>query len=306
MEKFVKYFMFILMVSAVILAGCSKSDDDDDTPAPPATPKYEVLKNYMIANNLDVDVVIPSSGWIIDAAGVNAKGADAYYIIDIRSQADFDAGHIEGAVNSTLGTVLDKAAMATKPILVVCYTGQTAGHAVLAMRLSGYSDAKVLKWGMAGWRADLSGPWENNKGDAAIGSSSWIAPPGNITPDAEFASPVIESSFTEGADILAERVDALLANGFNKITNADVLAAPANYFVNNYWALTDVEHYGHISAVHTGFNLSRLPQTGTKTLILQRPLLPIAGQVRHHRCSLHISMYWDLKMPRASFSEPMA
>jgi rhodanese-related sulfurtransferase len=249
MEKFVKYFMFVLMVSAVILAGCSKSDDEED-PTPPATPKYEVLKNYMIANNLDVDVVIPATGWIIDAAGVNAKGSDAYYIIDIRSQADFDAGHIAGAVNATLGTVLDKAALATKPILVVCYTGQTAGHAVLAMRLSGYADAKVLKWGMSGWRADLSGPWESNKGDAAIGNSSWIAPPGNITPDAEFASPVIESSFTEGADILAERVDALLANGFNKITNADVLGTPANYFVNNYWALADVEEYGHITGAY--------------------------------------------------------
>ncbi len=247
MEKFVKYFMLVLMVSAMVLSGCSK-DDDEETPLPPATPTYEVLKDYLVTNNMDADVVIDA--WITDAAAVNGKGSDAYFIIDIRSQADFDAGHIEGAVNATLGTLLDKAAPATKPILVVCYTGQTAGHAVLALRLSGYTDAKVLKWGMAGWRADLSGSWENNKGDAAIGSASWIAPPGNITPDAEFAAPVLESSFTEGADILAERVDALLANGFNKIPNADVLAAPANYFVNNYWAITDVEHYGHISGAY--------------------------------------------------------
>jgi rhodanese-related sulfurtransferase len=59
---------------------------------------------------------------------------------------------------------LTTAASATKPILVVCYTGQSAGHAVVALRLSGYSDAKVLKWGMSGWRSDLAGPWEGNSG----------------------------------------------------------------------------------------------------------------------------------------------
>lgn len=239
--------MFILMVSSVVLSGCSKSDDDED-PITPTTPAFETLKGYMIANNMDANVII--DGWITDAGAVNTKGADAYHVIDIRSQADFDAGHIEGAVNSTLADVLTAAEGATKPILVVCYTGQTAGHAVIALRLSGYSTAKVLKFGMSGWRADLSAPWANSTGDAADGSGSWTAPPGALTPTAEFASPVIESSFTTGADILAERVDMLLDHGFNKITNADVLGTPANYFINNYWALTDVEHYGHITGAY--------------------------------------------------------
>lgn len=247
MKKFLKYFMLTLLVSSFVLAGCKK--DDDDTPAPtPTTPKYEVLKNYMVANNLDIDMVIKD--WIISAGDVNNKGTDAYFIIDIRSEADFNAGHIAGAVNATLGNVLTTAAAATKPILVVCYTGQTAGHAAMALRLSGFADTKVLMWGMSGWRADLSTPWANGIGDAAVGSNSWTAAPGDITPDAEFDSPVIESSFTTGADILAERVDALLANGFNKIANADVLGNPANYFVNNYWALTDVEQYGNISGAY--------------------------------------------------------
>jgi len=247
MKKFVKYFILTLLVSAFILAGCSKSDDDDDpTPTGPST--YEVLKDYLVSNNMDVDVVV--SGWITTAADVNAKGTDEYHIIDIRGQADFDAGHIEGAVNASLGTILDAAQNATKPILVVCYTGQTAGHAVAALRLSGYSDAKVLMWGMSGWRKDLANPWKNNIGDDAVGSPNWIAPPGSITPSAEFSAPTIESSFTEGADILAERVDALLANGFNSIGNEDVLTNPGNYFINNYWAVTDVEHYGHITGAY--------------------------------------------------------
>ncbi|RLD38239.1 MAG: hypothetical protein DRI83_02770, partial [Bacteroidetes bacterium] len=247
MEKFVKYFVLILMVSAFIMAGCSK-DDDDDPPAPPPPAKFDVLKDYMIANTMDVSTVI--DGWIITAQDVNAKAIGDFFIIDIRSQQDYDNGHIEGAVNTTLGDILTTAEAATKPILVVCYTGQAAGHGVVALRLSGYSDAKVLKWGMSSWRDDLAGKWESNVGDAAIGNPSWIVPPGAITDPAEFADPVIESSFTEGAEILAERVDEMLANGFSGIANGDVLGNPTEYFINNYWAAEDVVTYGNITGAY--------------------------------------------------------
>ncbi len=249
MKKFVKYFMFILMVSAVVLAGCSKSDDDEE-PTPTPTAKFDVLKDYMIANNLDVSTVI--SGWNVMPQDVNAKAPSDYFIIDIRAQEDFDAGHIEGAVHSPLADILTIAEGSTKQILVVCYTGQEAGHGVIALRLSGYSDAQILKWGMCGWTDDLAGKWNSNTGDAAVDHSSWIVPPGAITSPAEFADPVLESSFTEGADILAERVDALLANGFgaNVILNSAVLGNPSDYFINNYIAATDVEHYGNITGAY--------------------------------------------------------
>ncbi|MCD4723191.1 MAG: rhodanese-like domain-containing protein [Bacteroidales bacterium] len=240
MKKFLKYFMLTLVVSAFILGSCSKSDDEP--PAPVVA--FEALKDYMIASNLDVDVVI--DGWIIDAAGVNAKSPDAYYIIDIRSQEDYDLGHIADAHHSSLGDILNEAGNATKQILVVCYTGQSAGHGVIALRLSGYADAQVLKWGMSGWRADLSGPWANNVSDTAIGHTNWVIPPGAIADPIEFDAPVIETSFTGGADILAERVDEMLANGFSGIPAINVLDAPADFFINNYWAEGYVVDYGNI------------------------------------------------------------
>ncbi len=246
MEKFVKYFALMLLFSAFIITGCSDSNDDEPAPAPPA--KFDVLKDHMIANNLDVGTII--ADWLITPQDVNAKTPGEYFIIDIRSQADYDLGHIEGAANSTLGDILSTAGSATKPILVVCYTGQAAGHAVVALRLSGYSDAQVLKWGMCGWRDDLAGGWEDNVGDAAIGHTSWIVPPGAITDPAEFNDPVIESSFTEGDDILAERVDEMIANGFSGIANGDVLGDPSAYFINNYWAAADVETYGNITGAY--------------------------------------------------------
>lgn len=245
MEKFVKYFMLVLMVSAMVLAGCSKSDDEEKEPTPTPVATFDVLKDYMIANDMDVSTVI--SGWNIMPQDVNSKAIEDYFIIDIRGQAAFDAGHIEGAVNAPLSDVLTAANGSTKPILVVCTSGQEAGHAVIALRLSGYTDAKTLKWGICGWNDNLSGPWTSNTGDVAVGHSSWIVPPGAFTDPVEFTAPVIESSFTEGADILAERVDALLANGFNVILNENVLGNPSEYFINNYLTADEAAEYGNIT-----------------------------------------------------------
>ncbi len=76
------------------------------------------------------------------------------FVVDIRSKADYDKGHIEGA------TQIDFAQWAApenlsklpkdKKIIVVCYTGNTAAQAATGMRMLGF-DAAVLKAGMNGW-----------------------------------------------------------------------------------------------------------------------------------------------------------
>lgn len=247
MEKFLKYFMLVLFASAVMLTGCS-DDDDDNNPTTPTTTTYDLLKDYLINNNMDVDDVIDA--WIVDAEVIFTAGVENYHIIDIRKETDYNNGHIEGAVNATLGGILDAADGATKPIIVVCYTGQSAGHAVMALRLSGHSDAKVLKWGMSSWNEATAGSWQNSTGDAAIGNANWVAAPGDIKANGEFALPTIQSNSEDGATILAERVAYMLGEGFHAASNADVLATPDNYFINNYWALTDVEHYGNIAGAY--------------------------------------------------------
>lgn len=247
MKKIAKLLFLVFMVSSVVLVSCKK-DDDDSGPTPPATPSFEILKAYLISNNLDLDDVL--ADWIIAASGVNAKGSDSYYIMDIRSVADFDAGHIADAVNVALKDVVTQAANATKPILLVCYTGQTAGQAVMALRLSGFADAKVLEWGMAGWNSNFSAKWVSNIDSTAQGNPSWIPAPGAVTASQTFSDPTFVSTLTDGALILEERVQTMLESGTWEITNADVLATPTAYFVNNYWALTDLEHYGNISGAY--------------------------------------------------------
>jgi rhodanese-related sulfurtransferase len=236
--------LFVLTIAALVFATSCKKVEDDPVPG---TSPYKTMTTYMVDNGMDLPDVL--NGWIVSApplADVQTFIND-YFIIDIRSANDYATGHIEGAVNSTLADILTTAAGATKPILIVCYTGQTAGHAVVALRLSGYSDAKVLKFGMSGWRTDLAGPWQNNTGDVAIGHTNWVTTA--TEPVTTFSDPDISGS-GDAATMLATRVQTMLNNGLKGVTNTDVLDNPSNYFINNYWAQADVDQYGHIAGAY--------------------------------------------------------
>jgi rhodanese-related sulfurtransferase len=243
--------LFLLSIACLVVAtSCKKVTDDPiiDTSA------YKTLTTYMVSNNLDLPAVLNS--WIVGPPALADVQTfiNTYDIIDIRSAQDFATSHIEGATNSTLANILTVAATKTKPILVVCYTGQTAGHAVVALRLSGYPTAKVLKWGMSGWRADLSGPWANATGDIAVGNANWLNTPNLATPTT-FADPTLTVTGT-GAQMLQARVTEMLNGGFNGVNSADVLATPSNYFINNYWAQADVDAHGHIAGAYRILPLS--------------------------------------------------
>lgn len=236
------FAVLAITIPSLFLSSCKKEEENV---------AFDTLKTYMVDNNLDLPAML--DGWIAtDLQGVydvqnDADATNDYYIIDIRSAADFATGYIKGAVNCTLPEVLTQAANAgTKKILVVCYTGQTAAHANMALRLKGYS-SQVLIWGMSGWNADFD-KWTGAVGDAD--KTNWEDAPGSITANAEFDLPVITTDATDGEVILDERISALLAGGLRGVTNADVLGTPSNYFINNYWAEADVTTYGHIKGAY--------------------------------------------------------
>lgn len=234
--------MMAVLIPAMFMSSCKKTDDNQ---------AFETLKTYMQSNSMDLPDML--TDWImkdlalVDSVQNDADATNDYYIIDIRSAEDFAKGHINGAVNCKLTEVLDKAAEAgSKKILCVCYTGQTAGHANMALRLKGYS-SQVLLWGMSGWNADFD-KWTPNVGQADL--TNWEAAPGNLSAIQEFGYPVISTDATDGETILDERITALLAGGLRSIKSADVLANYGDYFINNYWAEADVQTYGHIKGAY--------------------------------------------------------
>lgn len=55
-----------------------------------------------------------------------------YTIVDVRTQAEFDAGHVEGSMNIPLNEVVDRSEeiMALKqPVLFCCLSGGRSGQA---------------------------------------------------------------------------------------------------------------------------------------------------------------------------------
>ena len=249
MKKLFQILFLIAIVSVVFISSCKESSDP--VPENPIEDsEFDALATYLVAENLDLPDILAS--WIVVAPAEAdlATFLGKYDILDLRGADDFADGHIEGATNTTLVGVLDAASGKSKPILVVCYTGQTAGHATVALRLSGYTDAVVLKWGMSGWNSATSGSWASNIGNAADGKDSWIAPTGDITDVASFDAPTLSTGETSGEAILAARVAAMLSGGFQGVANTAVLDNPTKYFVNNYWAAADVEHYGNISGAY--------------------------------------------------------
>ncbi len=249
MKQFLRFSILLLMIPAFVLTSC-KDDTDDLIPERETDAEFQTLITYLQNNDLDLNNIL--DGWITTAATVNADLVN-YYVIDIRKADAYATSHIPSAVNCSYGNVVTQAASAAgKTIIVVCYTGQTAGHAVCALRLSGYPTAKVLKWGMSGWHTSTDS-WSPNTN--TISSPNWIASPGSIIEHtSEYKDPDITET-GDGAAILEARVTSLLSGSLRGVTaitgdSPGVLDAPGSYFINNYWAATDVTTYGNISGAH--------------------------------------------------------
>jgi len=263
-----KKLLALLIIPLFLAVSCKKVEDNPTS----ETNSYKVMTTYMASNNLDLNNVL--TDWIVarPAAADVPTFISSYDIFDLRDATAFGKGHIEGATNVALANIVTEAAKTSKPILVVCYTGQTAAHGVVALKLSGYQ-AKVLKWGMSGWRADLSTPWEGNSGPAngvtAIGHTNWVTTA--TTTPAVFKTPDLTLS-GDGAAMLKTRVNYMIGEGFKGIVNTEVLNNPSKYFINNFWDQADVDHYGHIGEAYrikplTISNKEMLGMDASKTIV---------------------------------------
>ncbi len=247
--KKVFYIVYLLLfVPALFLQSCDRGDDPGEEIA---TPAFSLMKDYMVSNNLDIDKILtsPSGAKFVAAPPADADLASflaKYYMMDIRSAADYAKGHIEGAKNVAFANILTEAANSNgKPILMICYTGQTACYGTALLRLYGYSEAQALKWGMSGWNSSTAGSWNNNIGNEAAGHSNWSysAAPANQV----YKDPTINSFSQDGSAILKARVEQVVSEGFKTVKGTDVLNAPSNYFINNYFSDADYNGFGHIA-----------------------------------------------------------
>ena len=78
-------------------------------------------------------------------------------VLDLRAAGDFEKGHIPGAKHLPLaqaepGHKLLAAAAKTRPMVLVCRSGQSATGAAARLRKAGFERAYVLDGGIDGWQ----------------------------------------------------------------------------------------------------------------------------------------------------------
>ena len=79
-------------------------------------------------------------------------------VIDIRGQADFNKGHIQGAVNIPLSKIKENTQDLEKykgrPIIMVCANGIQVAGACDSLRKAGFDQVHKLAGGMTSWIGD--------------------------------------------------------------------------------------------------------------------------------------------------------
>jgi len=79
-------------------------------------------------------------------------------VVDIRGQADFSKGHIQGAVNVPLSQLKDKSKDLEKyrdnPMIMVCANGIQVNAACQTLKKAGFERVHKLAGGMTSWIGD--------------------------------------------------------------------------------------------------------------------------------------------------------
>ncbi len=164
---------------------------------------------------------------------------DLYTVIDIRSQEHFDAGHIDGAYNTTLADLLTAVGTtipADKAFAIACYTGQTASYAKFLMEMAGYEDSKFLFMGMSTWSLDVEG--------TSWATTDMVA---NLLGNPETTNnndDLVWNTYPSTTGTVAERINVVAADGFQTITYASIEDHLGNYFIINYFGEADYEGSG--------------------------------------------------------------
>lgn len=120
------------------------------TPAKPDANIAKILKDYFA--NMPADVHKINSA---DLQKLIDNGDDIQ-IVDLRKPEDFAKGHVKNAINIPFGEVNKNFGKFStdKPVIIYCYTGQTAGQTVAVLNVLGI-DARSVHAGFdLGWTAE--------------------------------------------------------------------------------------------------------------------------------------------------------
>ena len=174
----------------------------------PVEASVESIVKDLVANMPEHIYKIPEKEFV-----EKVKAGEDMVILDIRSADDYAKGHVKGAVNVPWGTAIsDNLAKIPqdKDVMVYCYTGQTAGQAVITMNAAGIKARSVN----LGWNFGIS----KVEGVADVTETT-----ANSLPDKTY--PVNANVAAAVADYYAKMVEITDKYKNYKISEADLKAA---------------------------------------------------------------------------------
>lgn len=233
-----KWFILILSIALLGLTGCEDEIVDEVN-------EFDVLVEYLEGS--DGGWVNDMDGWIKGAGVLNTEfDYSAYTVFDLRSAEAYAETHIEGAVNVTMKTMFDEAANVSGPILVTCYSGQSASYAHMLLRLKGY-EAYTMKFGMSVYDSSLD-KWTTNCSDQY--ADDLVTTESPALPSFDY--PVLSTGYETAEEILDARIEYAISAWSNGllIGAGDVIANADSYNIMNYWSLDEYLGHGHINGAY--------------------------------------------------------
>jgi len=89
---------------------------------------------------------------------INLTNQDKVKLIDLRSTADFDDGHITGSINIPYANIDDRVHEIKKyegiSLVLICETGSQSANAGEKLQNLGHKDTLILSGGINNWRMD--------------------------------------------------------------------------------------------------------------------------------------------------------
>lgn len=241
-----KFVFSIVLLALFMITGCRSGGKQTDT----SNDGFIMMIEH-IEQNIDF-VNLPEAPGSIDIQKVINYSGSGLHLIDLRSAAEYDEGHLPETVNIEMAKLLSYFEDVIDPgsfdtIVLISNDGQDAFFATTLLRILGYENVFGLRLGM-GWhikyadkliRSRLSSEYE----DKLITDPS----PNKL----EYSYPVVQTTHIDGYSLIRERVAELLETGYKdyRITAGELIAAADSFYIINYWTPQEYES-GHIPGAY--------------------------------------------------------
>lgn len=229
-RKVLLYLISLMLIASMgVLSGCGGQAAESSESAAPAEAAASVDEAAEIIKVTDDYTSSEfSKTWLINPVDLNDKlfveKDDSFQLIDLRAPEHYANGHIEGAINIPLETIVEDAALAQidpdKTVILIDYDGSasTAVHMFLTQL---EHEVLTLRFGMSGWTTDPAIA-------SADGSPVWNGKGKNypmttdpFTAEAAFEVPKLSTGAKDAREAIINGAKAYFAAGGPTVTTVD-------------------------------------------------------------------------------------